>query len=82
MTTFKETITVISSKNLNLSTMWNPRKEIVCEDSEGNTYTAKTATNAGFVYGLSNYMEGKKYSVEWHETAKWNIILDYMKLVK
>jgi len=79
---FKETITVLSTEKLNNSVNGNPKLSIVCKVyDDWAVYTATTSTNAGWVYGLSN-IEGKRFKIEGHETAKGKIILDLMDLIK
>lgn len=48
----------------------------VCFDNGTDSIIGKTATNASCGYVVTNFRNGELANVEYHETAKGNIIID------
>lgn len=62
-------------ETLNNSYYGNPRYRVVFAN-DNESILGKTATNASCGYIVTNFRNGELANVEYHETAKGNIIID------
>ena len=67
-------------RRLPLSVNGNPAYWATFVDSEGNTLTGRTASDAMCAYGFLNWQE-KTRTITYHITAKGNVIFDYIDIL-
>lgn len=67
-------------RRLPLSVNGNPAYWATFVDSEGNTLTGRTASDAMCAYGFLNWQE-KPRTITYHITAKGNVIFDYIDIL-
>jgi hypothetical protein len=67
----------------NTSYYGNPCYNVYFEDSEGNMYYGRTATNALCAYKISSYRYyGAECELVYHYTRKGNLIIDFYNTKK
>ena len=73
----QQTFTIYSIYRGNLSYYGNPSWHLVLQDEQGNTYRAKTASNASVAYSIGSHWLDTAKTLQYHYTKNGNMIVDY-----
>lgn len=69
---------LVHIESLNCSINGNPKKRVIIEDADGNTYSANTQTDAACAYSIGYYSKGHDFVFIYHYTKNGNMVISYI----